>query len=208
MPDSIENNVAAIRAQLKQRRADQDPVDMRRGALLIRGRLFTWLATYRQARHDAGLPVPSRIAAFWPLPSEPDLEPLLFQWVEEEDLSISLPVVDREDGVLSFRTWTPDTPMRTGAFGIQEPQGPEAPPPDIVLVPTLGFTRQGDRVGYGKGHYDRTLAHLKAQGHPFVTLGVAWACGDLSGQAYRPAPHDVPLDSILTDKGWPVPALV
>lgn len=206
MPDSIENNVATIRAQLKQRRAAQDPVDMRRGALLIRGRLFTWLATYRQSRLDAGLPAPRHIAAFWPLSTEPDLSPLLEQWIEEDDLTISLPVVDRDDGVLSFRLWTPDTPMQTGAFGIQEPQGPPAPPPDVILVPTLGFTRQGDRLGYGKGHYDRTLADLKERGHDFVSLGIAWACGDLSGQSYTPAPHDVPLDAILTDKGWPVSA--
>ncbi len=208
MPDSIENNVAAIRAELKQRRAEQNPVDTRRGALLMRGRLFTWLATYRQARRAAGQRPPAHIAAFWALPAEPDLAPLLAQWVEEDGLTVSLPVIDRDDGVLSFRLWTPGTPMRAGAFGIQEPQGEPAPLPDVVLVPTLGFTRQGDRVGYGKGHYDRTLADLKARGHDFVSLGIAWACGDLSGRPYAPAPHDVPLDSILTDKGWAVPAPV
>lgn len=206
MPDSIENNVAAIRAQLKQRRAAQDPGDMRRGALMIRGRLFTWLATYRQTRLDAGQAAPAHIAAFWSLPAEPELGPLLSQWVEEEALSVSLPVVERDDGILSFRQWTPDTPMQSGAFGIQEPQSAAAPLPDVILVPTLGFTRQGDRLGYGKGHYDRTLADLRQRGHAFVTIGIGWACGDLSGQPYSPAPHDFKLDAILTDKGWPVPA--
>jgi 5,10-methenyltetrahydrofolate synthetase len=73
-----------------------------------------------------------------------------------------------------------------------------------VLVPTLGFTRQGNRVGYGKGYYDRTLAHLKAQNHPHTTIGIAWACGDLGDEAYAPAEHDIRLDAILTDKGWAV----
>ena len=208
MTNSIENNVAAIRAELKQRRAEQNPIDTRRGALLMRGRLFTWLATYKQARRQAGLPAPRHIAAFWSLPAEPELAPLLAQWVEEEDLTVSLPVIEREDGILSFRLWTPDTPMRVGPFGIQEPQGELAPLPDVVLVPTLGYTRQGDRIGYGKGHYDRTLADFKSRGHHFISLGLAWACGDLSGRAYTPAPHDVRLDSILTDKGWAVPAPV
>jgi len=81
-----------------------------------------------------------------------------------------------------------------------------APLPDIVLVPTLGFTRQGDRVGYGKGYYDRSLAAWKAQGHRFTSIGIAWACGDLTGIPYTPAPHDVRLDAILTEQGWAMPA--
>jgi 5-formyltetrahydrofolate cyclo-ligase len=72
----------------------------------------------------------------------------------------------------------------------------------------LGYTRQGDRVGYGKGYYDRTLAALKAQEHPHISIGIAWATGDLSNEKHSPAPHDVKLDAILTDKGWAVPAPV
>lgn len=206
MSNSIENKSAALRTKLKQLRAAQNPMDTRRGALLIRGRLFTWLATSRAELAKAGKPAPQHIAAFWSLEQEPDLRPLLVQLVDEENLTVSLPVVTGPDTPLEFRLWTPDTPMAKGAFGIEEPQGPEAPPPDVILVPTLGYTRQGDRVGYGKGHYDRTLAALRGQGHRFVALGVAWACGDLSGTDYQPAEHDFRLDSILTDKGWPVPA--
>ena len=77
-----------------------------------------------------------------------------------------------------------------------------------MLVPTLGYTRAGDRLGYGGGYYDRTLAALKASGHDFVTIGIAWAVGDLSGTPYTPQAHDVKLDGILTDKGWAVPAPV
>src|SRR3546814_20506772 len=86
--------------------------------------------------------------------------------------------------------------------------GKVAPPPDIVLVPTLGYTRQGDRIGYGKGYYDRTLAALKAQGHSFTTIGIAWAAGDLAaaGLAPNPAPHEDRLDRLLTDQGRAVPA--
>ncbi len=137
---------------------------------------------------------------------EPALQPLLRQWAQDESLTVSLPVVTGPAAPLAFRLWTPDTPMRTGAYGIQEPEGADAPVPDIILVPTLGFTRQGDRLGYGGGYYDRTLAALRAAGHTCITLGVAWACGDLSTEDYVPAAHDVRLDAILTDKGWAVPA--
>ncbi len=208
MNDSLHNNAAPLRVSLKQRRAAQDPVERKRGALLIRGRLFTWLATTRTRLRDAGKPEPRNIAAFWSTEDEPALQPLLQQWVEEEGYRVSLPVVTAPDAPLQFRLWEPGAPMQQGAYGIQEPVGELAPPPDIVLVPTLGYTRQGDRIGYGKGYYDRTLAGLKASDQPPVTIGIAWACGDLSGDDYSPASHDVPLDAILTDKGWAVPAPV
>ena len=62
--------------------------------------------------------------------------------------------------------------------------------PDIVLVPLAAFDRTGHRIGYGAGHYDRTLAHLhKSKG--FAAIGLAF-----SGQEVAAVPalqHDVPL---------------
>jgi len=201
-----ENNAVQLRTRLKALRAAQNPLDCNRGGLLIRGRLYTWLATNVTRLREEGRPAPRSIAAFWSMPEEPQLQPLLRQWVEEDGYQVSLPVMSTADAPLEFRIWEPDAPMREGAYGIQEPVGEPAPPPDIVLVPTLGYTRQGDRVGYGKGYYDRTLAGLKASGHPFVSIGIAWATGDLSGMDHEPQAHDVRLDGILTDKGWAVPA--
>lgn len=206
MNNNTQNNAASLRQRLKQRRDAQTHQDMSRGALLIRGRLFTWLATNQSRLEEAGLPRVKHIAAFWALPAEPALEPLLRQWIEEEGYSVSLPVVTKPDAPLQFRQWVPDAPMREGPYGIQEPVGAPAPLPDVVLVPALGFTRQGDRVGYGKGYYDRTLADLRERNHPFTSLGIAWATGDLSDEGYTPADHDQMLDGILTDKGWPMPA--
>ncbi|TAL77727.1 MAG: 5-formyltetrahydrofolate cyclo-ligase [Burkholderiaceae bacterium] len=205
MNDSIENNAAALRTRLKELRKAQSPHDTRRGALLIRGRLYTWLATTRAALQAAGRPTPTNVAAFWSMESEPELQPLLAQWVED-GISVSLPVISAADSPLQFRIWTPGTAMQTSPYGFEEPVGLAAPLPDIILVPTLGYTRHGDRIGYGKGYYDRTLAALKAKSHAFTSIGIAWACGDLSGQDHTPAAHDVKLDSILTDKGWAVPA--
>lgn len=208
MTDTTENNAAAFRARLKQLRAAQNPINSGRGALLIRGRLFTWLATTRARLKQAGRPAPANIAAFWSLGEEPPLQPLLRQWVEEEGITVSLPAIVAPDKPLQFRLWTPDTPMQPGAYNIEEPRSDVAPLPDLILVPTLGYTRGGDRIGYGKGYYDRTLAALKAQSHPFTSIGIAWACGDISNEPYIPAAHDMKLDAILTDKGWAVPAPV
>ena len=207
MTQNAQNTAAALRKRLKQARSDMEARERSRGALLMRGRLFTWLATNRTQLREAGRPDRLHIAAFWSLPAEPEIQPLLYQWADDETLSLSLPVVTGPDDVLSFRLWTPDTPMQPGAYGIEEPQGPAAPPPDIMLIPTLGYTRQGDRLGYGGGYYDRTLAALAQTGKPLVRLGLAWASGDLSESGYVPQAHDVCMDSILTDKGWAVPAV-
>jgi 5-formyltetrahydrofolate cyclo-ligase len=208
MNNSIENNAVPLRTRLKRLRAEQSPIDINRGALLIRGRLFTWLASTCTRLREERRPLPHHIAAFWSTDDEPQLQPLLHQWAEEDGLSISLPIVTAPNEPLEFRLWTPNTPMQAGLYGIQEPVGPPAPLPDIILVPTLGYTRQGDRIGYGKGYYDRTLAALNAEGHPYTSIGIAWATGDLSGQDYQPAAHDVRVHSVLTDKGWAVPAPV
>src|SRR3546814_8561011 len=121
--NNSENNAVPLRTRLKQLRSAQNPVDRNRGALLIRGRLFTWLATTRTRLLEAGKPAPQSIAAFWSTDEEPSLQPLLQQWVEEEGYRVSLPVVTADHAPLPFKLWTPDTAMQEGAYGIQEPMG-------------------------------------------------------------------------------------
>ena len=68
--------------------------------------------------------------------------------------------------------------------------------PDIVLVPLAAFDRTGHRIGYGAGHYDRTLAQLhKSKG--FAAIGLAFAAQEV--EAVPALQHDVPLDYVLTE---------
>lgn len=177
------------------------PEDQRsRGGLLMRARLFTWLNVARDEAVRAGNPAPTTVAGFWPMADEPDLRPLLEQWTAA-GMTVALPVVRERNAPLAFLPWTPQAELREGPYGIQEPvAGPELLP-DVVLVPTLGYTEQGDRLGYGGGYYDRTLAALRAQGHRFIAIGIAWSCGELDAD-YVPAAHDFQLDAVLTQDGW------
>jgi len=193
-----------LRSRLRRARAGLPSAERDRGSLLMRGRLYTWLGLARDAAGRGGQPGPQSVAAFWPMPDEPDLRPLLTQWAES-GITVALPVVGQRHAPLEFRRWTPGTAMRAGAYGISEPQDTDSVLPDVVLVPTLGYTDRADRVGYGAGYYDRTLAALRQRGHPHVSIGIAWECGRIDDPDYRPAAHDIALDAILTPAGW-VPA--
>jgi 5-formyltetrahydrofolate cyclo-ligase len=99
---------------------------------------------------------------------------------------------------LLFRVWRPGMVLKSGAFGLSEP-GPDAPEiaPRIVFAPLLAFDRRGNRIGWGAGFYDRTLAGLRAKG-PVTAVGVAYAAQEV---AEVPAgAHDQPLDWIATER--------
>ena len=84
---------------------------------------------------------------------------------------------------------------------LQPPAAAEALAPDVVLVPIVLADRAGTRIGHGKGHYDRALAHLRAGGGPVFTIGLAWE--SQIAEAPIPAdPWDIRLDSIATPKEW------
>jgi 5,10-methenyltetrahydrofolate synthetase len=154
----------------------------------------------RDAAVRTGKLGPRTVAAFWPLADEPDLRPLLEQWVQM-GVAVALPVIRQRATPLEFRTWTPAATLQPGICGVLEPREGAVVLPDVILVPTLGYTDRGDRLGYGGGYYDRTLADLQTRGHTFTAIGIAWSCGKL-GPAYQPAPHDIRLDAILTPEGW------
>lgn len=139
------------------------------------------------------------VAGYWPLHHELDPRPLMSAFLDT-GVRLCLPVMLRDDAPLIFRSWRPGDRLETGVFGVEEPtdRAPETVP-DLVLVPLVGIDRQGMRLGFGKGYYDRTLAALRAQG-PVRAVGVAYPeqCVD----RVPCEPHDQALDALVTDTGW------
>jgi 5-formyltetrahydrofolate cyclo-ligase len=86
--------------------------------------------------------------------------------------------------------------LEPGYRGLPEPPA-DSPTvrPDVLLVPLLAADLAGNRLGQGGGHYDRTLAALRASG-PLLAIGLAW---DVQLVPAVPAePWDQPLDAIAT----------
>jgi len=97
---------------------------------------------------------------------------------------------------MQFRDWNRVTPTARDECGIPAPEG-AAVVPDVVVVPCLGYTKSGYRLGYGGGYYDRWLA-----AHPHVTaIGVAWSACEIDEATLAPASHDHPLMLIVTELG-------
>jgi len=147
----------------------------------------------------AEVPLPDGPAAgYWPLGSELDVRPLLLH-LSETGRTAALPVSGPRGQPLTFRAWTPETPMRAGRFGIQEPA--ETAPlvvPAVLFVPLLAFDRSGHRLGYGAGYYDRTLAELRALGDMVLAVGVGFADQEVAIVPH--GPYDQPLDWIVTER--------
>src|SRR5205085_8994129 len=98
------------------------------------------------------------IAGYSPIRSECDPVPLM-RGLAAKGAQLALPVVGAKDKPLSFAEWNQGARLAAGPFGILQPR-PDAATlePDIILVPLLAFDRGCRRIGYGVGHYDRTLA--------------------------------------------------
>ncbi len=97
---------------------------------------------------------------------------------------------------LNHFVWQEDTPLTTNSWGILEPEGGEevnSKDLDVILVPLLAFDKEGNRVGYGKGFYDRFLKEIRADA---LKIGLSFfnaVSGNIDACDY-----DVPLNSCIT----------
>lgn len=111
---------------------------------------------------------------------------------------VGVPVIVGTGQPLMFSRWEPDAVMKAGPFGAQVPQVDDFFEPEIVIVPLVAFDRNGGRLGYGGGFYDRTLELLRAK-RATLAIGFAFAGQETSGLPLEPT--DQPLDMIVTESG-------
>jgi 5-formyltetrahydrofolate cyclo-ligase len=158
-------------------------------------------AAAAQAIAKRGPPLPIKpgaiVSGYSPIRGEIDPVPLM-RTLAALGVQLALPAVTARGKSLVFRAWSPNDRLMLGSLGILEPSPAAAElTPDIMLVPLAAFDRAGHRIGYGAGHYDVTLAHLR-KAKAIIAVGVAFAVQEI--KAVPVQPHDVALDYVLTEK--------
>lgn len=156
-------------------------------------------AVQRSLSHLLAQLEPELLGVYWPLPGEFDPGMGFGQGAQSSQPSaaLALPSARREPAEMVFRRWDGAEPTLRDECGIPTASGAVVVP-DVVLVPCVGFTREGFRLGYGGGYFDRWLA-----AHPGVTsIGLAWAGSETP---FAIEPHDRALTLILTERGLIAP---
>lgn len=129
------------------------------------------------------------VLTYYPLPDEADVRPLLQHFPDKRFL---LPVVVGDN--LELREYEGEESLRHGAFGILEPTGVPFTDLDAIqlaIIPGVGFTPDGRRLGRGRGYYDRLLPHLTQA----YKLGVCWPFQLI--EEIPAEPHDIQMDAVI-----------
>lgn len=137
---------------------------------------------------------PGNIGFYLPIRGELDCRPLATELINK-GWRCAVPVMRKGIKTLKFCQWTPDTKMIPGIWGIPVPEQQIVLSPDVLIIPLVGHDRNGYRLGYGGGYYDRTLAILPVKP---VTIGVGLEQGKLN--TIHPHQFDIPMDLVVTEQ--------
>jgi 5-formyltetrahydrofolate cyclo-ligase len=144
-----------------------------------------------------------RIALYAALPEELDSTPLI-ELARVRGCRVYLPRIDRHSLGRKMQFVAMNERHRSNRLGIAEPEGAQiigARWLDVVFLPLVGFDSHGLRLGTGGGYYDRAFAFRRWRQvwHTPQLVGLAYSFQQL--EAITPAPHDVLLDAVITEKG-------
>jgi len=188
VPDEPENRKRALRAELRERRRIRTTTERERASAAITQHLVQLASDL-----DAGF-----IAAYLSTPDEPETRGFL-RWADERGIRILLPV-SREDGLLD---WAPydGADEEQDILGMPTPTSELLGPiaingVDLILVPAACVARDGMRLGWGRGYFDKTLGSM--EGCPPV---YAVIFDDELVDEVPTERHDMPVDGVVTPSG-------
>ena len=117
------------------------------------------------------------------------------QWFHERGFPLALPWFAQRGAVMRFRLWTDPYAdlLVPDPYGALQPAANAGEViPDVVFVPLVGFTAQGERLGQGGGHYDRWLEANPSA----LAIGLAWDCQKV--EVLPSEAHDCQLTAVVT----------
>jgi 5-formyltetrahydrofolate cyclo-ligase len=168
--DPIAEEKSAIRRAAGARRDALPPAERAQAAETIAARPFP-------------LPVApgAIVSGFMPLKSETNPLPLMRKF-SDAGARLALPAIDGRGKPLIMRAYAIGDALAAGQWGIREP--------------LLAFDRNGNRIGYGAGYYDMTIAKFRAV-KSVLAVGIAYAAQEIA--AVPVTPRDARLDLVLTE---------
>ncbi len=178
--DITEIKTAARKAAFERRKAAHETAGAGRSALLSE-----LLAGYR------GVPM----SGYMPIRTEIDPLPAMAEAAAYGPVGV--PVIEGEGKPLKFSRWEPGCRLKEGPFGAMIPEVDNFFEPEILIVPLVAFDRQGGRLGYGGGFYDRTLEMLRAR-RGTMAVGFAYAAQEADNLPLEAT--DQPLNAMITEK--------
>lgn len=148
---------SVLRKAYLEKRFQLSPADVSEKSLAIKELLFSRLMMHRYDKVHCFLPVKDR--------NEVDTIIIINTLHKDFPVNVYVPKI-RENGVLTHHLFTTDTPTEENKWGVPEPTTEGVTSEEffdtdddiLILVPLLAFDKKGQRVGYGKGFYDRFLA--------------------------------------------------
>ena len=138
------------------------------------------------------------IAGYYPSYYEVNILKFLNK-ASKKKFKIVLPVIKSKTS-MSFKSWIFKEPLSVNKFGMLEPKSSNKTIiPDLIIVPIVAFDNNLNRLGYGKGYYDRSLKKINSINKNMVSIGIAYSfqnCGKIKVNKY-----DFKLDYIFTERG-------
>jgi len=181
---TLANQKASLRAILKKRRA----------SLSVRDRAIASEAIKLNVLSLDEVGTARGVFIYISYGNEVDTHALLKHFLER-GVNVAVPKIlpGKSMIAVSFTRWED---LVQGELGILTPSGniPCTGPFDIVITPGLGFTEQGDRIGYGRGYYDRWFADYRAA----RKIALAFEAQVIAALPH--AEYDIPVDVLITEK--------
>lgn len=149
------------------------------------------LATYRYAEG---------FLFYYPLKNEVDIRPALEKLLKKPGRRVYLPRCHKgSEGLMDYYEITSVDDLEAGAFGVMEPKAGCRIEKDfsqntVCIVPAIAYDKEGHRIGYGKGYYDRFLRRFKG-----TKIGVVFS--ELVFDTLPRGKYDNAVDILITEKG-------
>jgi len=138
------------------------------------------------------------IAGYYPSYYEVNILNFL-EKASKNKFKILLPLI-KSSKKMVFKSWLFKEPLYISKFGTLEPKKTNKElTPDLIIVPLVAFDKHLNRIGYGKGYYDRILNKIKKKKKKIISIGVAFSFQQCSKIPVNK--HDFKLDYIFTEHG-------